>query len=307
MHTFLRALSFLLLLTSQGAAANNGLPLNVVVTIKPLHSLVASLMNGVKQPQLLLTTSQSVHHTNLRPSDHRKLASADIVFWAGATLESFIPTIEKNQRSYTQYISLIKTDGLTLLPIRGKHEHGRHEGNNHDNQHSNHTDPHFWLSTNNAKIIVSAITQSLINADASNASLYQYNKKQTLARIDLLTEQLKRQLGKATAPFITYHDAYQYFEKEFYLNRITSITLSEESTPGIKQIYSVKKLIAQYKVNCLFFDAPTQPPIINTLLNNTHAQAIALDAIGINLNAGPDLWFELLNNLSKQMAGCLQL
>jgi len=301
MHTFIHSLSFLLLsllLSSQSIAADNTRPLNVVVTIKPLHSLVASLMIGVKQPQLLLTSSQSAHHTNLRPSDYRKLAGADIVFWAGASLESFIPTIEKKHQGDTQYISLIKTDGLTLLPIRGKHEH--------ENHHSNHTDPHFWLSTSNAKKIVSAITQTLIDADADNTSLYLRNKKQTLTHINLLTERLAKQLEKNTAPFITYHDAYQYLEKEFHLNRITSITLSEESTPSVKKIQSVKNLIAQHKVKCIFFEAPTQPPIINTLLNDSHAQAVALDAIGVDLNAGPDLWFDLLENLSKQMTSCLQ-
>jgi len=305
MHSLTRSpsllLTLLLLLASQNTAASNTPPLNVVVTIKPLHSLVASLMQGVRQPQLLLTTSQSAHHTNLRPSDYRKLASADIVFWAGATLESFIPTIEKKQQGHTQYISLIKTDGLILLAIRGKHEH-----DNHEDPHNNHTDPHFWLSSNNAIKIVSAITQTLIDADPNNAPLYLHNKKQTLARINSLTERLKKKLENTTAPFITYHDAYQYFEKEFHLNRITSITLSEDSTPSIKKIHSVKKLISQYKVNCIFFDAPTQPPIINTLLSDTRAQAIALDAIGVNLSAGPDLWFDLLDNLSKQMAECLQ-
>jgi len=304
MHTFIHSLSFLflsLLLSPQSVAADDTPPLNVVVTIKPLHSLVASLMKGVKQPQLLLTSSQSAHHTNLRPSDYRKLAAADIVFWAGASLESFIPTIEKKHQGHTQYISLIKTDGLALLPVRGKHEHS-----NHENHGGNHTDPHFWLSTNNTKKIVSAITQILIDADTGNTSLYLRNKEQTLVRINTLTERLTRQLEKNTVPFITYHDAYQYFEKEFHLNRITSITLSEESTPGVKQIQSVKRLISQYKVNCIFFEAPIQPPIIKTLLKDSHAQAVALDAIGVNLNAGADLWFDLLDNLGQQMAGCLQ-
>ena len=304
MHTFTHSLSFLflsLLLSPQSTAADSTPPLNVVVTIKPLHSLVASLMKGVNQPQLLLTSSQSAHHTNLRPSDYRKLAGADIVFWAGASLESFIPAIEKKHQGRTQYISLIKTDGLTLLPVRGKHEHS-----NHENHGSNQTDPHFWLSTNNAKKIVSAITQILIDADTGNTSLYLRNKEQTLARLNLLTERLTKKLEKNTAPFITYHDAYQYFEKEFHLNRITSITLSEESTPGVKQIQSVKRLISQYRVNCIFFEAPIQPPIIKTLLNDSLALAVALDAIGVNLNAGPDLWFDLLDNLGQQMAGCLQ-
>ena len=301
MHLTIRFTTYwllLLLLTPQVALAKNKPSLNVVVTIKPLHSLVASLMQGVAEPELLLTTTQSAHHTNLRPSDYRKLAHANIVFWAGATLESFIPTLEKKHQNRTQFISLMEADGVTLLPIRGKHK------NSHFESHVN--DPHFWLSTNNARKMITAITQALINADVDNKTHYLNNKTQTLNRIDALEKQLHKKLKNIKAPFITYHDAYQYFEKEFLLNRIGSVSLNEETTPSIKQIRLVKQLISQQQVNCIFFDAPTKPPIINTLINQTKAQPFELDAIGIKLNAGPDLWFDLLDKLGKQITQCLQ-
>jgi zinc transport system substrate-binding protein len=287
-----------LLLLPQAVLANSQTPLNVVVTIKPLHSLVASMMQGVTEPELLLTTTQSAHHTNLRPSDYRKLANADIVFWAGATLENFIPTLENKYRKRTQFISLMKADGIVLLPIRGRHK------DNHFESHTN--DPHFWLSTNNARKIISEITRTLITADASNKALYLKNKTQIFNRIHVLEKQLRKKLENIKTPFITYHDAYQYFEKEFQLNRISSVSLNEETAPSIKQIRSIKQLISEQQISCIFFEAPTKPPIINTLISHTRAQAFELDAIGLNLKAGPDLWFELLNNLGSEIKKCLR-
>ena len=40
----------------------------VVVTIKPVYSLVASIMKGVGEPALLISGNTSPHHTSLKPS-----------------------------------------------------------------------------------------------------------------------------------------------------------------------------------------------------------------------------------------------
>ena len=56
---------------------------NVVATIKPLHSLVAGVMEGVGTPELLIEGAASPHGFSLRPSDAGKLESADLVFWIG--------------------------------------------------------------------------------------------------------------------------------------------------------------------------------------------------------------------------------
>ena len=46
----------------------------IVVSIQPLHSLVAGVMKGVGAPYLLLKGRQSPHHFQLKPSDARVLA-----------------------------------------------------------------------------------------------------------------------------------------------------------------------------------------------------------------------------------------
>ena len=56
----------------------------VVATLKPVHSLLAGLMQGVAEPQLLLGDSQSPHSTSLKPSQIRMLNEADLIVWVGA-------------------------------------------------------------------------------------------------------------------------------------------------------------------------------------------------------------------------------
>ena len=56
---------------------------NIVVSIKPIHSLVASVTKGVSEPFLILQRQASPHTYSLRPSEARKLRNAKIVFWIG--------------------------------------------------------------------------------------------------------------------------------------------------------------------------------------------------------------------------------
>src|SRR5262245_59202404 len=62
----------------------------VLVSIAPIHSLVTAVMQGIGTPELLLKAEQSPHHFFLSPSQTKKIAQADLIFWVGDALESFL-------------------------------------------------------------------------------------------------------------------------------------------------------------------------------------------------------------------------
>lgn len=92
---------FVILVTAPARAAEPQSP-KVVVSIKPIHSLVAGVMQGVAEPQLLMKGGGSPHGYVLRPSEARSLADADLVVWVGHELESFLEkplsTLGRNAR-----------------------------------------------------------------------------------------------------------------------------------------------------------------------------------------------------------------
>ena len=57
-----------------GGSAGAGPAPAVVVSIKPIHSLVAGVMDGIGAPQLLIEGAGSPHSYALRPSEARALA-----------------------------------------------------------------------------------------------------------------------------------------------------------------------------------------------------------------------------------------
>ena len=64
--------------------------IKVVASIKPIHSLVSYLMDGVGKPDLIVDGYNSPHGFALKPSHAKMLQNADLVFWVGEDLETFL-------------------------------------------------------------------------------------------------------------------------------------------------------------------------------------------------------------------------
>ena len=63
-----------------GAGRSLAAEIDVVVSIKPVHSLVAGVMQGVGEPGLLVKGTGSEHSYSLRPSEARALERAEWFF-----------------------------------------------------------------------------------------------------------------------------------------------------------------------------------------------------------------------------------
>lgn len=270
--------------------------LRVVATVKPLHSLVAGVMQGAGQPDLLLTGSESPHHYSLRPSERRMLADAALVFWIGPHFETFLIRLMQpghGQRS----IALIDTAGLEILPARAAHEAHESEAR---------PDPHIWLSVHNARLMVDEIAKQLIELDPGQQHLYRQNRETLHARLDALDAELHEQIQDLRAPYLSYHDAYQYFENTHRLNNAGFVNSSDELRPGARRVRELRETIRRERIGCLFYETPAQPALVETLQHGYDLQAVEIDPLGRGLAPGADLWFALMRSIASGFAGCLR-
>ena len=303
------------LLTTTSMAAPN-----VVASIKPVHSLVASVMAGVGEPTLIVKGSASPHTYALKPSDAGALESADIVFWTGHGMELFLVDALETLATDATVVELAESPGITLLPVRegGAFEAHAHEGEGHgdeehDHGHEEHDheheegDMHFWLDPENAKLMVTHIATTLAEADPENATVYQANAEAELIKLDALEAELAATLAPvADKPFIVFHDAYQYFEARFGLNLAGSVTVTPEVMPGAARIDELKAKVAELGATCVFAEPNFEPTIIAAITEGSPAQSGVLDPEGGALAEGPDLYPTLLRGLATSLMDCLQ-
>lgn len=289
---------------------------SVIVSIKPVHSLVAGVMEGIGEPELLIDGAASPHAYSLRPSQARALERADVVFWIGHELEAFLEKPIETLGGDARVVSLSDADGLFLLPFREgggfeDHDHAAGEARNHD-VHAGHgrdddaVDMHIWLDPENAKAMVDEIRAALADADPANAERYASNAQALQQRLAGLTTDLEARLAPVRdRPFLVFHDGYHYFENRFGLAAAGAITLNPEIMPGAERLSVIRERLEAYKNACVFAEPQFEPKIVSVVIEGTNARSAVLDPLGASIESGPDLYFTLLQQMADSFRNCL--
>ncbi len=293
-------LSFILLLTIKNVAAQS-MP-SVVVSIKPIHSIVTALMSGIVEPQLLLKSNNSAHTFHLKPSQMRMLANADLVIIVSEDFESGLRKAIKN----IENDSLFQITNLSNLNIHKSRseilyseEHEEHEENIYD--------LHLWLDINNTKLIAKHISELLIKIDPINEATYNNN----FLELTLDLEELKIDLEKEMAPFLTsqfavFSDTTQYFEKSMELIRPIIITPYHGARLSINRTLEAKKTMSDLNVSCLLYGQVVKPNQISVLSEGLNLKTFEIDILGTEYPAGHSQYFNLMKSISSQFASCLK-
>ncbi|CAO3410861.1 zinc ABC transporter substrate-binding protein ZnuA [Azospirillum largimobile] len=295
----------------------------VVVSIKPIHSLVASVMQGVGEPTLLVRGGASPHSYSMKPSDAKALSAADLVVWVGPELESFLEKPLKANAPKATRLTLMELKGLTLLETREggaweAHDHGHegghkgghdhkhdHKGHDHAEEHEE-LNSHIWLDPANARAIVTATAEALAAKDPAGAEAYRTNADRTLQQLDALDAELKATLAPVKdKPFVVFHDAYQYFEARYDLSAVGSITVSPDRRPSAKRLSAIRAKIGGLGAACVFAEPQFEPALVQTVVEGTKAKTGVLDPEGTELPEGVALYPTLMRNLAASLRGCL--
>ena len=290
--------------------------LKVVVSIKPFHSLVSSVMQGVSKPALLLNGNNSPHTYSLRPSAAVKLQNADLVFWGGENLEGFLAKPIHSLAAGAWVFSFEDTPGLILRPFRSgkewqKLDHESENDQDHLKKQEIHrlpgNDPHIWLDPLNAQKIIQNLVQILSDLDPENENTYHSNGKKTILQLSDLNIQLETKMSLVSSKsYIVFHDAYQYFEKRYKLNPIASVTSSSGHSTSVGRLIDIRKKIKIKNVLCIFTEPQFSPKLVETVISGTAVKTGILDPIGTSIPPGPEMYFTLLNNISHSISTCFK-
>ena len=120
--------------------------IKVVASIKPIHSLATYLMEGVAKPKLIVDGYSSPHGFALKPSHAKMLQEADLIFWVGEDLESFLEKPLNTIAKKAENIELMEIKGLNKLKFRERnifdghddHDHGHKEDKHKEDDHDDH-------------------------------------------------------------------------------------------------------------------------------------------------------------------------
>ena len=316
----------------------------VTVDIAPVHSLVSSVMKGVGKPDLIIPAGASPHEYQLKPSNAKSLEDADVVFWIGEDLTPWLEKGLESLAKDASITSLLGVDGIELLSFRegalfeahdhGDHDdhddHGKKKHDDHDDhdhgkkKHDDHKDhddhddhdgheghahgehdPHAWLSPKIAKVWLNSIAAKLSEVDPDNAATYFSNAKSARDNIDALVSEVNSILDPIREKkFVVFHDAYQYFEKDFGISASGAISLGDASDPSPARLAEIRKRVVDEAVECVLAEPQYKQGLVKAVVEGTNANTAVIDPLGVKLETGPSLYENLIRNLATNLAKC---
>ena len=277
-----------LLLFTQRVAASEAF--RVYASIKPVHSILASLMDGLETPGLLIGEGQSPFAFRPGSEQLNELTGARLIVWVGPELESGLAEVLPGLDPAVPVLTLLDSPSLKILDSRWD---------------ASERDPFFWLDSRNGVILIDELTRALVRVDPGRSHLYKRNRDRLHARMTRLDRELEygyRGLKKGVA--LSYYDTQQYFEQAYALKISESLARSPDHEMAAERLLAARKRIADGDYACLLLEASLPMPNLELLTSGMEVETGQLDSLGLSFAAGPDLYFQLMEQNTRAIKQC---
>ncbi len=270
--------------------------LAVVTDIAPVHAIVTAITGDTTAPRQLIKGSTSPHDFALRPSDIRKLQTADLIIWVGPLASPGLAKLMAQDDLFARSLRLDSVPNLTTLKLRapGLFLNG-------EPQHS--VDPHIWLSPANALAWVDTITARLKFADPDNAALFAENAANLSSEITRAQTDVDAMFTEDRLPFVQYHDAFQYFERHFKLIPLGAATTGDQENPALGPMLDLTRALRQAGDFCVVLDRQSARSAAQPLLDLKGARAVVISPL-VSDQSGLS-YPDFLRSLGQKFADCV--
>ena len=266
---------------------------HVAVSIKPIHSIVSGLMQGVEAPELLVKGDTHPYFYQLSSTQSQSIQNADLVFWIGPELEPHLQTSIKALPESTRVIELLDNPALKILPQR------------HDDTRR---DPYFWLDSRNALLLLDEITQVLIDTDPVRSHVYLRNRSKVLAQLSKVDREFEYGYrGLKGGVGYLYLDTLQYFEQAYALKIADALIASPDAQPDTSKLLKTRNQIKNKDLQCLLTEAGVATPHLSLLTDDSSITIKQLDTLGSRFAPGPSLYPQLMRHNTRIIKQCLGL
>lgn len=176
--------------------------------------------------------------------DVRRLASADIIFYNGLSLEGRIADIlvrmarQKPTIAVSEYIP----EELLMEP----------------EVFAGHYDPHIWFDVSLWKMAVERIRDGLIEVDPANEPVYRQNAAAYLGELDELDAYVRQritEIPEGNRVLVTAHDAFGYFGRAYGIEVVGLQGISTDTEVGLRDIQDLVTFLSERKIKAVFVES----------------------------------------------------
>lgn len=260
-------LASVLLLTG---CAQGSTSAQVAATTLPVYEFALRLCQGtnISVTRLVTESVSCLHDYTLQVSQIRAIESAQVVILSGAGLEDFLGDALSGANAVIDASS-----GIPLLCGEEGHDHDHEESGHHHE-----TDPHIWLSPENAKKMASNICAGLSGQFPEYASIFQSNLESLITDLDALQAYGENALKDlSTRELITFHDGFSYFAQAFDLTIVKAVEEESGSEASAADLIELIGLVERHRLPAIFTETNGSTAAAKVIAAETGISVYALD------------------------------
>ncbi|MDQ1318440.1 MAG: Zinc transporter substrate-binding protein [Candidatus Poribacteria bacterium] len=245
--------------------------LNVLCSFHPIYVFAQNVVTNSKNVTLdcLLPPNTGPHDYALTPGDMKRLAKADLFIINGLEVEEFLGKAVNEANPNLKVIDT--SEGIKPIVTRGAEENLKAD-------HHGKYNPHVWASPKSAIIQVRNIQKALSIADPANAVLYKSNADKYTVKLQAIANGLT----KASKTFknrkiVTFHDAFDYFARDFGLEVVDVIEVVPGQEPSAGEMANIVKKVKESGVSAIFSEPQYSEKVANVLAKEAGVSVYQLD------------------------------
>ena len=249
-------------------------PAQIAATTLPVYEFTSRLCEGTGITVTRLVTEEvsCLHDYSLNVKQVKAAEAAELIVISGGGLEDFMADILRDA-------NVIDASGFRIGFHAMTHAHSHEEEKHHENDgHHHETDPHVWLSPENALVMVDNIRGAL--------SIQYPEYAETITKnAFVLFDELKdlKNYGEETLAdlscreLITFHDGFSYFAEAFDLHILEAVEEESGSEASAKELIHLVEEVEHHSLPSIFTEKSGSVSAAGIISRETGCSSYVLD------------------------------
>ena len=238
--------------------------ISVVTTIFPYYDFARSVSKGTCDVDMLLKPGSDVHSFEPTPSDILKIRNADLFIYNGGESDEWVDSILESLGDIDKPVVMKMTDYVKPLTEMDADHHAEDE-----------EDEHIWTSLDNAKTLVSKISDEVSKLDSKNKSIYHRNGLDYIEKISKVQSEIENTVNSSESKKIVVGDRFPllYFATEFSLDWECAFPgCSTETEPSLDRLSKLTDTIEKDKIKTILKLEMSENKVADTLADETNTK-----------------------------------
>ena len=259
----------------------------ITVSIPPLKYLIDKISGNDYNVNVMVATGACQETYEPTPKQMKDISKSNVYIG--------IPDLEFEQK----WVNGITRNNDTLKYIdvtngiekeEATCNHSEHDGHHHHGA----SDPHYWLSPKNFKVMAAATYNELVALHPEKKEAYTANYNKLIASVDSIDLQIKSKLANLrTGKFIIYHPALTYFAKDYGLEQISIEKDGKE--PAVDYMKTLINQAKKDNIKTIFVQKEFDISLIQSLGKEVGATVEPIDTFSYD-------WLDSMNKISNALS-----